>query len=226
MKRIFLLIFINTIFVCIAADKEQAYQKYLKKCRNHISLNLTEKNFLINDLANIVSDYYCNSYEQWLRTGWELVVAVRDADWEKVKSMLKKEIDVDATNCSGETPLMHAAIRGHKEITELLIDSGAAINAKDNLGRTALMHAAYYNSKQVAELLIAKKANINEKENSGWTVLMYAAYNNSKEVTELLIVKGADVNPKNDEGDDALKVAIKYSNKEIVEMLKKAGAKS
>lgn len=39
------------------------------------------------------------------------------------------------------TPLHYAADRGHKEIVDLLISSGANVNAVDKDGQTALMVA-------------------------------------------------------------------------------------
>lgn len=45
----------------------------------------------------------------------------------------------------GATPLMFSSMKGHVEITELLIDAGANINAQDTIsGWTGLMQAVYY----------------------------------------------------------------------------------
>ena len=45
----------------------------------------------------------------------------------------------------GATPLMFSSMKGHVEITELLIGAGANINAQDTIsGWTALMQAVYY----------------------------------------------------------------------------------
>ena len=49
--------------------------------------------------------------------------------------------DVNAKNDGGFTPLHAAALNGHKEIAELLIEKGANLNAKDRRGRTPLDQA-------------------------------------------------------------------------------------
>ena len=45
---------------------------------------------------------------------------------------------MNAKNSGGWTPLHNAAIRGHKEIAELLITKGADVNAKGKVGITPL----------------------------------------------------------------------------------------
>lgn len=45
----------------------------------------------------------------------------------------------------GATPLMFAAIGGHLQIAQLLIDKGANVDSQDKIsGWTALMQATYY----------------------------------------------------------------------------------
>ena len=58
------------------------------------------------------------------------------------------------------TPLHYAASRGNKEITELLIDKGANVNAKDERRTTPLHRAALTGKKEVAKLLIANGADV------------------------------------------------------------------
>jgi ankyrin repeat protein len=48
---------------------------------------------------------------------------------------------------------MLAAERGHKEVVELLLESGADVNAKSNIGWTALMLAAFNGHKEIVEIL-------------------------------------------------------------------------
>ena len=51
------------------------------------------------------------------------------------------------------TPLHIAAIRGNKEIAELLIAKGADVNAKAEYDNTPLLYAALTGHKEIADLL-------------------------------------------------------------------------
>ena len=46
--------------------------------------------------------------------------------------------DVNAKRAGGVTPLHQAALRGNKEVAELLIANGADVNAKTDDGKTTL----------------------------------------------------------------------------------------
>jgi len=64
--------------------------------------------------------------------------AAAQGNIEAVKEHLADGADLDAQDTDGDTPLHDAAMRDHKEITELLIDAGADVNAKDVNGKTPL----------------------------------------------------------------------------------------
>jgi len=51
------------------------------------------------------------------------------------------------------TPLHDAAMRDHKEITELLIDAGADVNAENENGDTPLDMAIQLKHTEIADLL-------------------------------------------------------------------------
>ena len=57
---------------------------------------------------------------------------------EAVKQHLAADVDVNAKDRMGWTPLCEAVINGHKEIVELLIANGADVNAKDDRGMSPL----------------------------------------------------------------------------------------
>jgi len=73
--------------------------------------------------------------------------------------------------------LYNAALRGHKEIAQLLIDAGADVNAKGDVGWTPLHNAVNFghpSATEVIKLLIAKGADVNEKNDHGETPLDWA----------------------------------------------------
>ena len=54
--------------------------------------------------------------------------AATEGNIEVVKQHLANGADVNASNMHGETPLHVAALRGHKEVVQLLITNGAYAN--------------------------------------------------------------------------------------------------
>ena len=63
----------------------------------------------------------------------------------------------------GYTALIAAAIRGHKNIVELLLKNNANVNLESKYGETALIEAAQYGHKEVVELLIQYNADVNAR---------------------------------------------------------------
>lgn len=70
-----------------------------------------------------------------------------------------------------DNPLHAAAALGHAAAVELLLDKGAAIEAKNRGGRTALHEASYSNNMGVVKLLLEQGAHANCTDNRGSTPL-------------------------------------------------------
>ncbi len=69
-----------------------------------------------------------------------------------LKDMIsKKDLNVNATNKLGNTPLHHAAVNGWTELARLLIDNGADLNIKNVKGETPLQIAVreIYSAKRI-----------------------------------------------------------------------------
>ncbi|MGB9233830.1 MAG: ankyrin repeat domain-containing protein [Terriglobales bacterium] len=81
--------------------------------------------------------------------------AASDGDLEKVKAVLKDNpgLVFSRQPNTGWTPLHGAADNCHKDVAELLLASGADVNARTTGGETPLHLAAFKGCKDVAELL-------------------------------------------------------------------------
>lgn len=113
--------------------------------------------------------------------------------------------------------------RKSKDVVELLIKSGADMNAKYK-GKTVARHMIDTGNKDMAELLINSGADINAKGDAGETALMIVASKGNKDIAEMLIKAGADVNAKNNGDGTALSWAIINEKKDVAEMLIKEDA--
>lgn len=101
---------------------------------------------------------------------------------------------------SNDTPLHFAATLGVPDIVELLIASGAEVDAKGTDGVTPLYLAARYDRKEVAETLLAHGANIETPSIDGESILDVAASNGNSAMVELLLRHGANANIKDEQG--------------------------
>ena len=102
------------------------------------------------------------------------------------------------------SPLMMAAYQGDIQKMEMLIKSGADVNARNNVNNTALHFAAgaapvsqiYRGSPAAVAYLIEHGAAVNAQNNTNITPLMDAVLNPNLESVKILLAHGADVNMK------------------------------
>ena len=80
---------------------------------------------------------------------------------------------------------------GHASTVSLLLDRGAAIEAKDNDGSTSLMASAAYGHASTVSLLLDRGAAIEAKEKDGATSLIAAAALGHALIVSLLLDRGA-----------------------------------
>ncbi len=91
-----------------------------------------------------------------------LLLACTNGDAAMIEAFLKAGADANAVNSNGTTALMTAAASGNADAVKLLLDHGAAVNAKESAhGQTALMFAASLNRDAVIKVLMAHGADAN-----------------------------------------------------------------
>ena len=126
--------------------------------------------------------------------------------------LARSKADVNARESAyGETALMWAAAENHAEAAQLLIEHGAAINARSQL-------MSYPKDRFGLEGVISILPH------GQWTPLMYAARQGSLGALRVLVKAGADLNLSDPDGTTALVFAIINSHYDAARLLVEAGA--
>ena len=125
----------------------------------------------------------------------------------------------------GDTALILAAWYGHVDITRLLLDAHADVNATNCDGNCALNCAAYHGFMEVASLLVDANATIDVRDNvTGKTALIKAAYVGHADVAEVLLRAGADRNAMDNQGYSALAFSTSFNHIGVLDVLLRAKA--
>src|SRR2546421_2562411 len=161
--------------------------------------------------------------ESLLATGIEpnIFEAATTGRVERIRALLKK----DPTLVKAYSPDGWTALHlnwGKPQIAELLLDSGADINAvsKNKLVATPLQGAVVGNRIELARLLIARGAKLSPRGEGGASPLHECAGNGAIEIARLLLDHGADINAKNDEGKTPLAIALEYKQPQMAQLLR------
>ena len=91
--------------------------------------------------------------------------AIKEGAIQAVKQHLATGTDVDAKDEHGGTAMYSAAVVGHNEIAELLINKGADVRVENKASFTSLHEGAYNGHKGIVELLITGGADVNAIKN-------------------------------------------------------------
>lgn len=125
-----------------------------------------------------------------------LIEAAKSGDEEIVKLLIDNEdVNVNAKDDYGYTALCYAAVKGHSDIVDLLVENDANVNARNSCGGTALVQAVYFGHLQIAKNLINLGADVNVNIH-GQSLLSYAEKKGHDELVEHLIANGAIPNAK------------------------------
>ena len=149
-----------------------------------------------------------------------LILAIREPSPKAAIALLNAaNINLNAFNALGESPLMLAALSGQLALSEKLVKKGADVN---KTGWTPLHYAASNGHVEVIKLLLENYAYIDAESPNGSTPLMMASMYGNKESVKLLLDEGADPLLKNQIGLTALQFARRAERTDSAELLTKA----
>lgn len=150
----------------------------------------------------------------------DIFTAARTNDTTLMKQLLET-IPVDTVDKSGFTPLIIAVYNDSREATQVLLNHGADINAKDiRSGNTALMGAIFKGNIEMSKFLIAHGADVNVKNFNGASAIIFAATFGQLEIAKLLLEKGADKNVKDNRGMTAFDYAENQEESNMINLLR------
>ena len=139
--------------------------------------------------------------------------AIKAGDFERVKALISDDPRLVASrSAAGESAILTAVYRGHKDIVNLLVARGAEMT---------IFEAAAAGEIERLERLVAGGAPVNGWSADGWTPLHLAAFFGHARGVELLLAHGADVaaTSKNSTGNTALHAALAGNHKLVAGLI-------
>src|SRR5688572_26605426 len=129
------------------------------------------------------------------KTDPALVVAAREGDFETVRALLAKRVNVNEQARDGATAILWAVHQSDLKMARALLAAGANVNTPNRYGVTPLLEASRSgDTPMIAELL---KAGADARESvhpEGETPLMAASRTGKVDAVELLLKAGSDPN--------------------------------
>jgi ankyrin repeat protein len=130
-----------------------------------------------------------------------LTLALRDRDSAVIEALwAHPELDVNALNAAGETPLMMAALHGNRVWVLKLLERGARLH---HAGWSPVHYAATGPDVEVLRMLLDRGAPVDARSPNGSTPLMMASRYGSEASVDLLLARGADPKLRNQRNLDA-----------------------
>ncbi|KAM3595841.1 uncharacterized protein V6R79_003708 [Siganus canaliculatus] len=117
------------------------------------------------------------------------------------------QVDVNAQDSGGWTPIIWAAEHKHVAIIKALLNRGADVTIKDKELNVCLHWAAYAGSVDIAELVLNSGCSLASVNMHGDTPLHIAAREGYLDCVTLFLSRGADIDIVNREGDTPLTLA-------------------
>lgn len=146
-----------------------------------------------------------------------LFMALQDGSLKVAEALIAwPKTNVEWRNAKGESPLMIAAIKGHKELVRALIQRDADVNKP---GWTPLHYAATGGHVDIILMLLEEHAYIDAESPNKSTPLMMAAMYGSTAAVRTLLEAGADPTLRNEIGLSAVEFAQRANRADAAELV-------
>ena len=149
--------------------------------------------------------------------------AAKFDDASEVKSLLKKGVNPNTVDASGN-PMLFLAVKDKSSnvIDVLLGDKNIDVDLSTKNGETPLMMASIDGNLPLVKILVlGHKAQL---DHIGWTPLHYACAKGHLEVAQFLIANGATVDSMSLGNTTPLMMAVQSGNEQLVKLLLDKGA--
>ena len=135
------------------------------------------------------------------------------------------DIDVNAADPDGSTPLLWATYKVDHEMVRALLKKGAKAKVTNHYGSSPLIEAVKLGDVELVRMLLDAGADPDSPNQDDQTALMLSASVGSLPIAEMLIKRGAKVNAvESFRGQTAIMWAAAESHPEVVDLLLKHGA--
>ncbi|XP_046550762.1 ankyrin repeat domain-containing protein 50-like [Haliotis rubra] len=147
--------------------------------------------------------------------------ACHGGDLEMVKYVLSQTmLDINGGVQCGRTAMMLAAENGHKDVVELLVDTGADVSLVDETGDNILHCACRGGDVEVVQYILSQNmVDINSLGHEKKTPVMLAGQYGHKEVVEVLVKHGANLSLRDKVGDNILHLACFKGHVDVVKYI-------
>lgn len=151
----------------------------------------------------------------------EILFAAQQNRTADVIELLRRGMDVNTSDRTGDTLVMIAARNGNNELLDFLLRNRANTSKQNKYGDSPIMAATMQGHVDTVKRLLDAGADIHNK---GWNALHYAAYSGQAEIARLLISHKADLDARAPNGQTALMLAATAGHLEMVKLLVDADA--
>jgi ankyrin repeat protein len=143
---------------------------------------------------------------------------------EVLKFLLTKNLDKEAKNQLGQTPLHCAILQGKSEMLKMLMASGADVEAVDVEQKRPVHYAAMVGDAAMLKLLLPQIKNTKPVDQFGYTPFLLAVRSGKTLASDVLLSDYGDINQEDVYGWVPLFYAIIAGDEAMVQWLARHGA--